>query len=53
MFPDLPVVFDTTPFSQDALVGRCPENGDDKPCLCFHPSHQNKEYQVLVIEDES
>jgi len=53
MFLNLPVVSDTIPFSQDALLGKCPENGDDKPCLYFHLFHQNKEYQLLVIEDES
>jgi len=39
----------TIPYFQDAVVGRCPENCDDKPCLCFRPSHQDKEYQLLVM----
>ena len=50
MFPYQPVESDTTPYFQDVVVGKFREDVDDKPCLCFHPSQQNKEYQLLVIE---
>ena len=41
---------DITPCFQDAEVDKFLEVSDDRPCLCFHPSIQNEEYQNLVIE---
>ena len=49
-FPGAPEKPDITLCFQGVEADRFREVSDDRPCLCFHPSLQNKEYQLLVIE---